>query len=158
MAAVAAAVSARAFTAAPSVRPVRASPHTVAHGMIGPGKSWEHYKLNQNGKPVRPPLHVKTGDKVVVIAGDDKGTTGVIKQVYTKTSQVLIEGVNISIRHKRAASQDEPGERVEVESPINASNVMHWSESQQTRSRLGTKVVDGKKVRYLKKTGEVLDN
>lgn len=145
-----------AFVAAPSVRANRKAPQPP-QGVIGPGKKWESYELNKNGKPVRLPLHVKTGDTVVVIAGDDNGKVGTVDKVFTKTRQILIEGVNVSTRHIAPKTQDEPGERIKKEAPIAASNVMHWSEAQQVRSRIGKKVVDGKKVRYLKKTGEIID-
>lgn len=145
-----------AFVAAPSVRATRVA-LTPPQGVIGPGKKWESYELNKNGKPVRLPMHVKTGDTVVVVAGDDRGKVGTIQKVFTKTQQVLIEGINVSTRHIAPKVQEEPGERIKKESPIAASNVMHWSESQKVRSRTGKKIVDGKKVRYLKKTGEIID-
>lgn len=147
-----------AFAPAPSLRRARVEPLTVVHSLMGPGKKWEHYKLTKNGKPVRHKLHVKTGDKVIVIAGKDKGKTGTIQSVNRKTNQVKMEGVNMSIRHIPPEQEGEQGERVEKEALIAASNVMHWSEKEQVRSRLGKKMVDGKKVRYLIKTGEVLDN
>ena len=69
---------------------------------------------------------------------------------------MLIDGVNVSTRHMGPQQDGETGERIQKEAPINVSNVMHWSETEQTRSRIGRKMVDGKKVRFLKKTGEVL--
>ena len=51
--------------------------------MQGPGKKWEHYDLNKNGKPVRIPMHVKKGDTVQVIAGRDKGTIGEVTKVQS---------------------------------------------------------------------------
>lgn len=145
-----------AFVAAPSVRATRVALQPP-QGVIGPGKKWESYELNQNGKPVRLPMHVKTGDTVVVIAGDDNGKVGTVQKVFTKTRQVLLEGVNVSTRHIAPKTPDETGERIKKEAPISASNVMHWSESQKVRSRIGKKTVDGKKVRFLKKTGEIID-
>lgn len=143
------------FVSAPVVRPTRVALQPP-QGIIGPGKKWESYELNQNGKPVRKPMHVKTGDRVVVVAGDDRGKVGTIAKVFTKTRQVLIDGVNVSTRHMGPQQDGETGERIQKEAPINVSNVMHWSETEQTRSRIGRKMVDGKKVRFLKKTGEVL--
>jgi large subunit ribosomal protein L24 len=140
-----------------ALRPTAPSRCVQAHGVIGPGKKWEHYALNKNGNPIRPPLHVMTGDTVVVIAGDDRGKVGKVEKVFTKTSEILMEGINLSMRHKASQMQGEQGERVKKESPISASNVMHWSEAKQVRSRIGHKIVDGKKVRFLKKTGEVLE-
>jgi large subunit ribosomal protein L24 len=145
-----------AFVTAPVVRPNRIALQPP-QGVIGPGKKWESYELTKNGKPVRKPMHVKTGDRVVVVAGDDRGKVGTIAKVFTKTRQVLIDGVNVSTRHKAPQQKGETGERIQKEAPISVSNVMHWSATEQTRSRIGRKMVDGKKVRYLKKTGEVID-
>lgn len=125
--------------------------------MQGPGKRWESYDLNKNGKPVRVKMHVKSGDLVQVIAGKDQGKVGTIKKVNTKTGQVLLEGVNIKTKHVKPEGEEE-GKIAKVEYPIHHSNVQHYSEAKQVRSRIGHKTQDGKKVRYLIKTGEVLDN
>lgn len=144
-----------------SFRPRVAAPvpsHVVC-GTIGPGKNWESYELTKNGKPVRKPLHVKTGDLVVVTAGNDKGKTGKIVKVNRKTGEIMMDGINMSTRHMKASTSGESGEIVQKESPFHHSNVMHWSEKEQTRSRVGMRIgADGKKVRYLKKTDEVLAN
>ena len=54
----------------------------------GPGKKWESYDLNKNGKPVRIPMHVKTGDTVVVIAGKDKGKVGEVSKVSARVCKL----------------------------------------------------------------------
>jgi len=123
----------------------------------GPGKDWEHQPLTKNGKPVLLDLHVKTGDNVKVISGADKGTVGKIKTVNRKTGQVVIEGVNVRTRHVKPMGEEE-GQIVKSEKPIHHSNVQHYSEAQGVVSRVGHKMEGGKKVRYLKKTGEVLPN
>lgn len=104
-------------------------------------------------------MHVKSGDIVKVIAGKDKGKVGKIVKVNTKTGEVLVEGVNIKTKHvKPTPGEEEAGQITKKEYPVHHSNVQHYSEAQQTVSRLGHKVEsDGKKVRYLIKTGEVLD-
>lgn len=123
----------------------------------GPGKKWESYPLNKNGKPERVKMHVKSGDLVQVIAGKDKGKVGTITKVNTKTGEVLLEGVNIKTKHMKPQGEEE-GRIAKVEYPIHHSNVQHYSEAKEVRSRVGKKIVDGKKVRYLIKTGEVLTN
>lgn len=123
----------------------------------GPGKDWEHQPLTSKGKPVLLDLHVKTGDTVKVIAGADKGKVGKITKVNRKTGQVVMEGVNVRTRHVKPAGEEE-GQIVKAEFPIHHSNVQHFSEAQGVVSRIGHKMEGDKKVRYLKKTGEVLAN
>ena len=126
--------------------------------MQGPGKTWEHLPLTKNGKPQFVKMHVKTGDLVKVIAGKDKGKVGKITNVDRKRGEVVMEGVNVRTKHMKPQMDDEEGRIVKVEFPIHHSNVQHYSESGQTVSRLGFKMEGDKKVRYLIKTGEVLDN
>ncbi|GAB4823203.1 hypothetical protein N2152v2_010249 [Parachlorella kessleri] len=124
----------------------------------GPGKKWEHYELTKNFKPVRIPMHVKSGDTVQVIAGSDKGVVGKITKVNTKTGTVLVEGVNIKTKHVKPTQEGEAGQIVKKEFPVHHSNVQLYSTEKQVRSRIGYKVLDdGRKVRYLKKTGEIVD-
>ncbi len=69
-------------------------------------------------------MHVRRGDTVVVIAGNDKGTTGEVRRVITKKTQVVVEGVNLRWKHRKPTQQSPQGERVQEECPIHASNVM----------------------------------
>jgi large subunit ribosomal protein L24 len=68
-------------------------------------------------------MHVKNGDQVIVIAGNDKGRTGAVVAVDTKRTRVTVEGVNIRTKHQKPTQQNPQGERVEREFPIHASNV-----------------------------------
>jgi len=129
----------------------------ICFPLQGPGKRWEHAELTANGKPVRVAMHVKSGDLVKVIAGSDKGTVGKVTKVNTKTGKVLIDGVNIKTKHVKPSGEEEGGQIVKVEAPVHHSNVQHYSETAQVVSRIGFKVEGDKKVRYLKKTGEVID-
>jgi len=70
-------------------------------------------------------MHVRKGDQVIVIAGNDKGKTGEIVEANPKASRVIIEGVNLRWKHRKPTQQNPQGERVQVESPIHSSNVMH---------------------------------
>lgn len=106
---------------------------------------------------VRHVMHVKKGDTVKVIAGKDKGFIGEIDQIFPKTSKVLIKGVNMQTKHQKPQGEGESGQIVVREAPIHSSNVMHYSTKEQKVSRIGFEVKDGKKVRVLKKTGEVID-
>ena len=108
--------------------------------------------------PKRYKMHVKKGDTIQVISGRDKGKIGEISRVIPKTSQVVVEGVNVRTKHVKPQQEGESGQIVTFEAPIHSSNVMHYSEKEKTVSRIGyTFTDDGRKVRMLKKTGEVID-
>ena len=69
-------------------------------------------------------MHVRKGETVIVIAGNDKGRTGTIQRVYTAENRVLVEGVNLRWKHKRPTKDKPKGERVQEACSIHASNVM----------------------------------
>ncbi|KAI3434563.1 hypothetical protein D9Q98_002636 [Chlorella vulgaris] len=143
------------FSTSPRVlKPHRAM--SVRAAVIGPGKKWEHLELNKNGKPQRVSMHVLKGDTVKVIAGGDKGKVGTVLEVNTKRGEVLVAEVNIKTKHVKPAQQGEQGQIVKKEFPVHHSNVAVYSTTQQVASRVGYKVVDGTKRRFLKKTGELL--
>jgi len=121
-------------------------------------KKWEKQELNQNGKPSRVKMHVKTNDKVVVIAGADKGKVTEVVEVFTKNGSILCKDVNIKTKHVKPMNEGESGSIIQREFPIHHSNVMHYSPAEKKRSRVGKKMEGDKKVRYLKSTGEVLAN
>ncbi len=102
-------------------------------------------------------MHVKTGDKVKVISGKNKGKEGVILKSFPKQNRVLVEGVNIVKKHQKPSQANQTGGIVEMEAPIHVSNVMFIEPSTGQPTRVGYKVVDGKKVRVSKRTGEQLD-
>jgi large subunit ribosomal protein L24 len=122
----------------------------------GGGKPWERVEVNHNGNPVKVPMHVKTGDTVQVISGADKGAVAKIQKVLTTKGMVVVEGVNKKLKNVAPRTSEETGKQETKEYPIHHSNVMLYSEAQKVRSRVAHKVVDGKKVRVLVKTGEVL--
>ncbi|RHW33910.1 50S ribosomal protein L24 [Neobacillus notoginsengisoli] len=100
-------------------------------------------------------MHVKKGDKVMVISGKDKGKTGTILEAYPKQNRVLVEGVNIVKKHSKPSQANPQGGINSQEAPVHVSNVMPIDKSGKP-SRVGYKTVDGKKVRVTK-SGEVLD-
>ncbi|MFC4765938.1 50S ribosomal protein L24 [Effusibacillus consociatus] len=103
-------------------------------------------------------MHVRKGDQVMVIAGKDKGKKGKILEAYPSEGRVLVEGVNIIKRHTRPDQANPQGGIVEREAPIHASNVMILDPKSGEPTRIGKKILtDGKKVRYAKKSGEVLE-
>jgi large subunit ribosomal protein L24 len=70
-------------------------------------------------------MHVRKGDMVVVIAGNDKGKRGTIRSVLREANRVIVEGINLRWKHRKANQKNPKGERVQVECSIHASNVMH---------------------------------
>jgi large subunit ribosomal protein L24 len=112
----------------------------------------------KTSSPVRHRMHVKKGDTVQVITGKDSGKVGEILSVNPKKSQVVVKGVNIRTKHIKPQQEGESGQIVTQEAPIHSSNVMLYSEKQKVASRVCyTFTEDGRKVRMLKKTGEVID-
>ena len=98
---------------------------------------------------------IKKGDTVKVIAGKDVGAEGKVLAVDTKNHKVLVEGVNIVKKHTKPSMANQDGGIVEKEALIDASNVMYLHKG--TPTRIGFKVDGDKKVRFAKKTGEVID-
>ena len=102
-------------------------------------------------------MHVKKGDKVMVISGKDKGKTGIILEAYPKQSRVLVEGINIVKKHAKPSQVNPQGGILNQEAPIHVSNVMPIDPKSGKPTRVGYTVENGKKVRVAKKSGEVLD-
>lgn len=102
-------------------------------------------------------LRIKKNDKVIVIAGKDRGKMGKILRVYPKANRVVVEKINIIKKAKRRTQQDQQGGFVELESPIHVSNVMLVDKKTNQPTRFGISVLkDGTKVRISKKSGEAV--
>ena len=102
-------------------------------------------------------MNLKVGDKVVVIAGSDKGKEGKIIKTLRSENRVVVEGVHIVKKHVKPNWQQDGG-IVEVEAPIHASNVMIIDPKSKKRTRIGhTTEKNGKKIRIAKKSNEKLD-
>ncbi len=80
-------------------------------------------------------MHVKTGEQVIVIAGNDKGRTGEVKAILYKENRIVVEGVNVRVKHLKPTQQRPQGERVEYEFPIHVSNVMRLDPETGKRTR-----------------------
>ena len=98
---------------------------------------------------------IKKGDTVKVIAGKDKDKEGKVIAVETKNHRVLVEGVNMVTKHTKPSAANQQGGIVETEAYIAVSNVMYLHKGQPTR--IGFKMDGDKKVRFAKKTGDVID-
>ena len=109
-------------------------------------------------KTQRYKMHVKKGDTIQVISGRDKGKVAEILQTLPKTSQVVVKGVNVRTKHVKPQQEGESGQIATFEAPIHSSNVMLYSDKEKVASRVGYTVTeDGRRVRTLKKTGEIID-
>lgn len=99
----------------------------------------------------------KKGDTVVVMTGRDKGKKGEIMRVVPAESRIYVQGVNVVKRHTRA-TQTSPGGIIEKEAGIHMSNVSHVDPKTDEPTRVGFKTIeDNRKVRYAKRSGEIID-
>ncbi len=114
--------------------------------------------MKNEKKSERHRMHVKKGDTVQVISGRDKAKVGEVLRVLPQKSLVVVKGVNIKTKHIKPQQEGESGQVQTYEFPIHSSNVMLYSTKQNVASRVGyTYDAEGRKVRTLKKTGEVID-
>ena len=102
------------------------------------------------------PSKIIKGDRVIVLNGKDKGKTGEVTQIFTKSNRALVTGINMSIRHIKQ-SEINPGGRIPKESQIHLSNLSLIDPKSNNATKVGFKVVDGKKVRFAKKSGELIN-
>ncbi len=98
---------------------------------------------------------LKKGDKVVVLAGKDKGKEGTIASISPSTGKAVVDGINISIRHTRQSQSDQGG-RIPKAMPIQLSN-LSLLDANGKATRVGFKMEGDKKVRFAKTTGDVID-
>ena len=101
---------------------------------------------------------IKVGDTVRVMTGSTekgKGKEGKVLKIDHKNGKVLVEGINMIKRHSKPSAQNQTGGIIEKEAMIDISNVMYLHKGKPTR--IGFKEVDGKKVRFAKSTGDVID-
>jgi large subunit ribosomal protein L24 len=109
-------------------------------------------KFNKQNK-----LHIKKGDMVQVIAGDDKGKKGRVIEVLNSENRALVEGVNIVSRHTKPNAKNQNGGIIKKEAPVHISNLMFLDKGGKP-TRVGRKANDaGKLVRFSRKTDEVID-
>ncbi|MGB2819781.1 MAG: 50S ribosomal protein L24 [Phycisphaerae bacterium] len=102
-------------------------------------------------------MHIKKGDRVVVIAGDDRGRTGEVIRIDAAAGKVLVQGVNRVYRHLRPSRQNPQGGRIQKEMPVDISNVLPIDPKTDQPTRVGFRIVqDGSKERFARKSGETL--
>jgi large subunit ribosomal protein L24 len=99
---------------------------------------------------------IKKGDRVIVLSGKDKGRTGEVVRALPKDGKVVVSGVNVAVRHKKASQANPQGGLERSEAPLHVSKVAHvTADGKPTRVRFEER--DGKKVRVSVKTGEVIN-
>jgi len=99
--------------------------------------------------------HIKIGDKIQVIAGNQKGFIGTVNSIIKKKSIVFIEGILPRIKYAKNPQGGEQ-QKIELQIPIHISNVMLWDDQTNNSSRIGYKMVDNVKKRYFKKSGNIV--
>ncbi|MGB5435605.1 MAG: 50S ribosomal protein L24 [Maribacter sp.] len=101
-------------------------------------------------------LKIKTGDTVRVIAGDHKGTEGKVTKVFIEKNKAIVEGTNMVSKHEKPSASNPQGGIVKKEAPIHISNLSLIDSKSKETTRVGVEVRDGKKVRFSKKSNEVI--
>lgn len=101
-------------------------------------------------------MKIKKGDKVVVIAGKDKGKSGKVLRAIPTEDKVVVEGVNVAKRHQRSRRRGESGQIIDKTLPLHVSNVALADPKSGKPTRIGIKREDGKRVRVAKKSGTVI--
>lgn len=103
----------------------------------------------------RKKFHIKTGDTVYVIAGEEKGKTGKVLRVLRDENKAIVENLNMVKKHARPSPENPAGGIVEMEAPIHVSNLMLYDTVASKPTRIGRKTLSsGEKVRYSKASGE----
>ena len=100
-------------------------------------------------------LKIKTGDTVVITAGDHKGTEGKVMRVDAEKNKAIVEGANMVSKHEKPSAKNPQGGIVKKEAPIHISN-LSLVDSKGVSTRVGYEMRDGKKVRVSKKSGEII--
>jgi large subunit ribosomal protein L24 len=114
--------------------------------------------MKANGKRFIPKLHIRKDDMVLLRSGDDKGKRGRVIEVLPEKRMALVEGINLISRHYKPNTnkQNPKGGIVKKEAPVPVSKLSLIDPKKNTATRIGRKMVDGKMVRYAKKSGEVI--
>ncbi|NHF58227.1 50S ribosomal protein L24 [Flavobacteriaceae bacterium TP-CH-4] len=101
-------------------------------------------------------LKIKTGDTVRIIAGDHKGTEGKVMKVDKVKNKAIVEGANMVSKHEKPSAKNPQGGIVKKEAPIHISNLSLIDPKSGEATRVGYETRDGKKVRFAKKSNEVI--
>ena len=113
--------------------------------------------MRRTKKPVeKHPIHVKSGDKVIVTSGRDKGKVSSVKKVITSENKIIVDGANMVTKAVKPQGGNQGG-LIKVEAAMDSSKVMLYCSACEKATRIKYEVVDNKKVRICKKCGEKID-
>lgn len=101
-------------------------------------------------------MKIRKNDKVIILAGKDKGKEGKVLRVFRDEDKVIVEGVNVAKKHQKSRLRDKKGEIVDKAMPIHVSNVALIDPKTKKATKIGYKLEDGKKIRISKKSGEAI--
>ncbi|MBX2828492.1 MAG: 50S ribosomal protein L24 [Flavobacteriaceae bacterium] len=101
-------------------------------------------------------LKIKSGDDVIVIAGDHKGSEGKVLRVFRENNKAIVEGVNLVKKHEKPSAANPQGGIIEKEAPIHISNLSLIDPKSGEATRVGYRMEDGKKVRFSKKSEQAI--
>lgn len=101
-------------------------------------------------------LKIKSGDSVVVIAGDNKGAEGKVLKVFPDKNKAIVEGVNMVSKHEKPSTNNPQGGIVKKEAPIHISNLSLIDPKSGEATRVGYRMEDGKKIRFSKKSNQAI--
>ncbi len=110
----------------------------------------------KKNKRFAPKLHIKKGDKVMVVAGEEKGKTGTVLEVLPHKNRAVVENVNLARKHMKPTNERPEGGIHEIAQPIHLSNLMVVDPKSGNPTRIGRKLVDVNLVRYSKSSGEII--
>ncbi|MGB0788190.1 MAG: 50S ribosomal protein L24 [Marinirhabdus sp.] len=99
-------------------------------------------------------LKIKSGDTVVVTAGDHKGSEGKVLRVFREKNKAIVEGVNLVKKHQKPSAASPQGGITEMEAPLHISNLSLIDPKSGTPTRVGYRMEDGKKIRFAKKSNQ----
>ncbi len=102
-------------------------------------------------------MKIRKDDKVKVMTGKDKGKISKVLRVLNDKNKIVVEGVNVVKKHVKPGVISKEGGIISIEKPVDVSNVMYYDDSSKKVVKVGYKVVDGKKYRVSKESGEILD-
>lgn len=103
-------------------------------------------------------LKIKKGDNIIVITGKDKGKKGEVTKVIPKANKLIARDVNLATKHLKPSKYFPEGKIVTKEMPIEVSNVAYLDPKTDLPTKIGYKTLEGKKVRFAKRSGEIIDN
>ena len=102
-------------------------------------------------------MKIRKDDKVKVMTGKDKGKISKVLRVLNDKNKIVVEGVNVVKKHVKPGVISKEGGIISIEKPVDVSNVMYYDDPSKKVVKVGYKLVDGKKYRVSKETGEILD-